>query len=69
MILNFGTATRATAAEPPVVYIPGLIGDMYLEKQQDIRRYCEAYKALRGASLDATSSRMLLRQVAKEFLP
>lgn len=68
-ILDFGITSRGTVKEPPIVFIPGLIGDMYLEKQHDVRRYHEAYEALSSASLDAVNSRMLLRQVAKEFLP
>ncbi|OQS15121.1 transcriptional regulator [Nocardia donostiensis] len=67
-ILGFGTTSRGTVEEPPIVYIPGLVGDMYLEKEQDVRRYHQTYEALKGAALDAEISRLLLRQAAKEFL-
>ncbi|WP_370012118.1 helix-turn-helix domain-containing protein [Nocardia cyriacigeorgica] len=67
-ILEFAAGSTGLPAEPPVVYVPGLVGDMYFEKPKDVHRYHQAYKAFQDRSLDAVESRGLLRQVAKEFL-
>lgn len=67
-ILEFAAGSTGLPAEPPVVYVPGLVGDMYFEKPKDVHRYHQAYKAFQDRSLDAAESRGLLRQVAKEFL-
>ncbi|MBF6160133.1 helix-turn-helix domain-containing protein [Nocardia cyriacigeorgica] len=67
-ILHFGTNRAGEPVEPPVVYVPGIVGDMYFEKPKDVHRYHMAYKAFQDRSLDAVDSRGLLRQVAKEFL-
>ncbi|NKY53625.1 helix-turn-helix domain-containing protein [Nocardia vermiculata] len=60
-ILDFGKDNKGNAIEPPVVFIPGLAGDIYLEKEADIRRYDRAYEAIQAAALDAQASRDLLR--------
>ncbi|MGQ4598366.1 Scr1 family TA system antitoxin-like transcriptional regulator [Nocardia sp. R6R-6] len=65
IVLDFGSDSKT--AEPRVVYAPSFIGDMYLEKENDVRRYDQAYDAIQQAALDAVSSRNLLRQVAREF--
>ncbi|AYF79080.1 XRE family transcriptional regulator [Nocardia yunnanensis] len=52
---------------PPVVYLETFIGCMYLEKDGDVRRYFRVLDSLRGAALDESVSRSLLRHVAKEF--
>ncbi|MBF6438285.1 helix-turn-helix domain-containing protein [Nocardia cyriacigeorgica] len=67
-ILEFGTNRAGLPIEPPVVYVPGLVGDMYFEKPKDVHRYHQAYKAFQDSALDDVDSRGLLRQVAKEFL-
>ncbi|BDT84715.1 helix-turn-helix domain-containing protein [Nocardia cyriacigeorgica] len=67
-ILHFAPARPGRPAEPPVVYVPGYTGDMYLEKPKVVDRYDRIYKAFQDVSLDAVDSRGLLRQVAKEFL-
>ncbi|CCF65757.1 helix-turn-helix domain-containing protein [Nocardia cyriacigeorgica] len=67
IILGFGNDATGAPIEPSVVYIPGYIGDLYLEKPRDVARYHMAHKAIRDAALDDVASRALLRQVAKEF--
>lgn len=68
-ILDFGVDNKGKAIEPSVVYLESFTGDMYLEKPADVRSYHEAHKALMGAALEETTSRTLLRQVAREFAP
>lgn len=63
IILEFNSG----AADPTVVYIENYTGDLYLEGESDLRMYRAATAAIRGAALDAVSSRSLLRQLAKEY--
>ncbi|MEU7767125.1 helix-turn-helix transcriptional regulator [Nocardia sp. NPDC049190] len=67
VILEFGNAAYAQAVEPPVVYLEGAVGDMYLEKPDDVNRYHRSYEGIRQAAWDAAASRNLLRQVAREY--
>lgn len=68
-VMDFGTDNKGKAIEPSVVYLESFTGDMYLEKPTDIQSYHEAHQALVGAALDENASRVLLRQVAREFAP
>ncbi|WP_024802598.1 helix-turn-helix transcriptional regulator [Nocardia sp. BMG51109] len=67
VILDFGTDRRGDPVEPPVVYLDGgMSSDLYLEKQELVQRYTEMVDCIRRTALDETSTRDLLRQVAKE---
>nr|WP_063063724.1 Scr1 family TA system antitoxin-like transcriptional regulator [Nocardia violaceofusca] len=53
--------------EPPVVYLDGgMSSDIYLENEDDVRKYHELVEVIRQTALDETSTRNLLRQVARE---
>ncbi|WP_280379512.1 helix-turn-helix domain-containing protein [Nocardia wallacei] len=67
IVLDFPPGGKSVPAEPPVVYIENLTGDMYLEKPDDVRQYHEAYRAIQRSALDVEGSRALLRQLAREF--
>ncbi|WP_246023845.1 helix-turn-helix domain-containing protein [Nocardia yunnanensis] len=67
VILEFGTDGKGQPVEPPVVYVEGFTGDLYLERQGDVQRYRRAQDALQRCALDIQDSRNLLRQVAKEY--
>lgn len=66
-VLEFGTDSKGHPVEPPVVYVEGFTGDLYLERPVDVHRYHRAHACLQRAALDIQTSRHLLRQVAKEF--
>nr|WP_281881136.1 helix-turn-helix transcriptional regulator [Nocardia sputorum] len=66
VILSFGDSGPVDQIEPPVVYLEGAVGDMYLEDADDVRFYTQRYDRIREAALDVNSSRNLLRQVARE---
>ncbi|MBF6145026.1 helix-turn-helix domain-containing protein [Nocardia nova] len=68
VILDFGKDRGGQLAEPPVVYVEGFIGDMYLEKPVAVQRYHQAYEGLRQSVMDPVASRSLLRQIAKEYV-
>ncbi|MBF6213608.1 helix-turn-helix domain-containing protein [Nocardia puris] len=65
-MLDFGTDGRGRQLDPPIVYVPALTGDLYLESADDIHRYHLAHERLRAAALEPQQSRLLLRQLAKE---
>ncbi|WP_280387714.1 helix-turn-helix domain-containing protein [Nocardia wallacei] len=65
VILNFGEDQAGAPVEPPVVFLEGAVGDMYLEKEDDVRLYSRRYESIKAAALDETMSRNLLRRVAK----
>ncbi|WP_371507131.1 Scr1 family TA system antitoxin-like transcriptional regulator [Nocardia violaceofusca] len=67
VIIEFGTNTDGQAVEPPVVYLDGgMSSDIYLENEDDVRKYHELVEVIRQTALDETSTRNLLRQVARE---
>ncbi|MFI9414821.1 helix-turn-helix domain-containing protein [Nocardia gamkensis] len=66
VIMAFGESLSVDQVEPPVVYLEGAVGDMYLEDAADVRLYTQRYDSIREAALDVDSSRTLLRQVARE---
>ncbi|MVU79943.1 helix-turn-helix domain-containing protein [Nocardia sp. ET3-3] len=67
VILEFGSDSKGQPVEPPVVYVEGFTGDLYLERQGDVQRYRRAQDVLQHCALDVQDSRNLLRQVAKEY--
>ncbi|UFS94513.1 helix-turn-helix domain-containing protein [Nocardia huaxiensis] len=67
VILEFGTDGKGQPVEPPVVYVEGFTGDLYLERQGDVQRYRQAQESLERCALDVQDSRILLRQVAKGY--
>ncbi|NKY85811.1 helix-turn-helix domain-containing protein [Nocardia veterana] len=60
-VLEFGWDAKGNPIEPPVVYVPALAGEIYLEKEADICRYNRAYDAIQAAALDVKASRDLIR--------
>ncbi|MQY27114.1 helix-turn-helix domain-containing protein [Nocardia aurantia] len=68
ILLEFGADAKGQPVEPPVVYVEGFTGDLYLERETDVRRYRQAHEQLLRSALDISASRHLLRQVAKEFM-
>lgn len=70
VILDFGSDRDGMPVEPPVVFIEGSsVGNLYLEKPDDVASYHRTYDSIRRRTLDEVDSRSLLRQVAKEYLP
>ena len=65
VILSFGQDQGGAEVEPPVVFLEGVVGDMYLEKLDDVQHYYGRHESIEAAALDETASRSLLRRVAK----
>ncbi|WP_194837542.1 helix-turn-helix transcriptional regulator [Nocardia sp. XZ_19_369] len=66
VILEFGTTATGMPTEPTVVYLEGIIGNMYLEEPTDVAEYHKLHAAIEHAALDAVASRNLIRQIARE---
>jgi transcriptional regulator with XRE-family HTH domain len=48
----------------PVVYVEGLVGHLYVERPQDVRRYAEVFEHLRAASLNKGQSLDLMSRTS-----
>jgi len=68
-ILRFPVNGDRQESEPPVVYVPGFTGALYLEKAAEIQRYHEVYTGIVAAALDEPASRAMIRQAAMEYAP
>jgi transcriptional regulator with XRE-family HTH domain len=67
VILRFPVNGYGQESEPPVVYVPGFTGALYLEQPTEIRRYQEVYAGIAAAALDEPASCALIRQAAREY--
>ncbi|WP_405492906.1 helix-turn-helix domain-containing protein [Nocardia sp. NBC_00511] len=67
VILDFGNPPPGEPAEPPVVYLEGAVGSMYLEYEDDVRFYYSSHEKVREAALDEVATRNLLRRLAREY--
>ncbi|MFI1918852.1 helix-turn-helix domain-containing protein [Nocardia sp. NPDC020380] len=66
VVLQYGESAPGEPVEPPVVFLEGIVGNMYIEDADDVASFLRSYDRLRGAALDSSSSRQLFRQLARE---
>ncbi|WP_280296057.1 helix-turn-helix domain-containing protein [Nocardia abscessus] len=66
VMLDFPEHPTAHLTEPPVVYMQGFTGNLYLEKPDEVRQYRQAYADIMRSALDQERSRALIRKIAKE---
>lgn len=59
-ILEFGPA------DPRVVYVEAPSGNLFVERDSQVRSFASSYSALQATALDPTDSAALLQRVAKE---
>lgn len=52
--------------DPPVVYVEGLFGDLYLESKEEIDRYALAWTHLTDQALNPAESAAMLADLAKD---
>jgi transcriptional regulator with XRE-family HTH domain len=69
VILRFPTDVDDKATEPPIVYVDGLTGELYLDKPNEIQRYDMAFTRIWDASLGEADSKELLMQTVRELSP
>lgn len=66
VILDFPVHPTAALTIPPVVYVQGFLGDLYLEQAEEVRQYREVCASLDRLALDESASRALILGIAKE---
>jgi Domain of unknown function (DUF5753) len=66
VMLDFPLRPTIELTMPPVVYIQGFLGDLYLEQTEEVRKYREVLADLDRIALDEKDSRSLILNVAKE---
>ncbi|MFE3255504.1 helix-turn-helix domain-containing protein [Nocardia sp. NPDC059091] len=66
-LLEFPKLPATGMVEPPVVYVEGYAGDLYLEREGEVTRYRAAFKEISRVALDPDTSRQLMLSIAKEF--
>lgn len=54
-------------ADPGVVYVDSPAGNLYLEKQRDVRRFVQTFDLLRATALDPDESTAQLERAAREM--
>ena len=60
-IIEFSTVT------PSLVYVEGLVGNIYLERPQDILRYEQVFDHLRDQALNPQESIELMTEIASRY--
>jgi Na+(H+)/acetate symporter ActP len=66
-ILRFPLNGDGQETEPPVVYVPGFTGALYLEQPAQVRRYHDVYADIAAAALDEPATRDVLLTTAKNL--
>jgi hypothetical protein len=69
VILRFPLNNDGQESEPPVVYVDGFTGALYLEKPGEIHRYHDAYADIAATAMDEPGSRALILDAAKDRAP
>ena len=54
-------------ADPTVIYVDSPAGNLYLEKEKDVRRFGANFDLLRASALDPDESSTLITRVAEEM--
>lgn len=67
VILEFPVHPKIELTIPPVVYIQGYLGDLYLEQPSEVRQYREVYADIERLALDEPKSRKLILDIAEEY--
>ncbi|MGI5223125.1 helix-turn-helix domain-containing protein [Nocardia sp. CA-290969] len=65
--LEFPVPTNTRIAEPPVAYVEGYTGDLYLERAAEVSQYTEAIRSIARVALDEQETRDLVVRIAKEY--
>ncbi|WP_280385665.1 helix-turn-helix domain-containing protein [Nocardia wallacei] len=65
-LLEFPMLPQSRLMEPPIVYVEGYAGDLYLERDEEIQLYRDALREIRRVALNASNSRALILAISKE---
>ncbi|MFI7666472.1 Scr1 family TA system antitoxin-like transcriptional regulator [Nocardia sp. NPDC049526] len=67
VLLEFPTHPNPTLSEPPVVYVEGFTGALYLDRPDEIDQYRAAWAEIRAVALSERQTRELVLTIAKEY--
>ncbi|WP_280439401.1 helix-turn-helix domain-containing protein [Nocardia cyriacigeorgica] len=68
VILEFPNHPTANLTDPPVIYIQGFTGALYLDKRAEFEQYRDAYADIQRVALDETESRRCIQAIAEEWV-
>ncbi|MFE3444844.1 helix-turn-helix domain-containing protein [Nocardia sp. NPDC059180] len=66
LLLEFPALSVSKEPEPPVIYVEGYTGDLYIESDPELAQYRQALRDIQRVALDQDRSRRRLLDVAKE---
>ncbi|MQY21636.1 helix-turn-helix domain-containing protein [Nocardia macrotermitis] len=69
VLMEFPSQPTSRLTEPPLVYVQGFTGALYLDQESEIAHYRRAVAEINRVALDESASRDLLTKVAREYLP
>jgi transcriptional regulator with XRE-family HTH domain len=67
VLLRFPQNADGSESEPPVVYIEGITGALYLEKPREVEKFAGVFASLVDSALDVRASQSYILQAAREF--
>jgi len=67
LLMDFPVHPTSRLTEPPVVYVQGFTGALYLDQEAEIKQYRQAVAQIQQVALNEEESTTLLRQVAREY--
>lgn len=67
VLFSFPPLLASKLQEPPVAYIEGLAGDLYLERGTEVSRYSREAAKIRQVALSKSASRDLMLKALKEW--
>lgn len=66
VVLLFGESAPGEPLEPPVVFLEGVVGNMYIEDADDVASFLRTYDLIEDRALGDTGGRQWLRSMARE---
>ncbi|WP_433491036.1 DUF5753 domain-containing protein [Nocardia grenadensis] len=67
VFLEFEMLPNTRLMDPPVVYVEGFTGSLYLERREEVVQYRAATEAIERVALSEQETRALIAKVAEEF--
>ncbi|GAB4587636.1 helix-turn-helix domain-containing protein [Nocardia sp. IFM 10818] len=67
VLLEFPKLSATGLTEPPMVYVEGYAGDLYLERETEVTQYRNAFAEISRVALNETATRQLVLSIAKEY--
>ncbi|MBF6312886.1 helix-turn-helix domain-containing protein [Nocardia farcinica] len=67
VLMQFPPLSARAESEPPVVYVEGYTGALFLEEDAMVERHRAAAESIQRVALDEESTRELVGQIAKEY--